>query len=216
MILILLGGPGAGKGTQARCIMEARGLVQLSTGDILRAAVSEKTKVGLKAKLSMDTGKLVTNEIVVGIIADRIEKPDCSTGFILDGFPRTTTQAEVLDKMLLEKGLKLDFVIEMKVDETVLTKRITGRYSCVNCNAVYQEEFKRPKVDGICDGCGFSEFTRRPDDNAETVKSRLQAYKAQTAPLLPYYYGKGVLRTVNGMAEIDEVTAQINKVLNAE
>lgn len=215
MILILLGAPGAGKGTQAQRVMDARGLVQLSTGDMLRAAVSEGTEIGLKAKAAMEAGQLVTDDIVVGIIADRIEKPDCEKGFILDGFPRTEAQAEALDGMLAEKGLKLDFVVEMKVDEAALTKRITGRYTCANCNKGFHDEFKRPDVEGVCDGCGSTEFTRRKDDNAETVKSRLEAYNSQTAPLLPYYEGKGVLRSVNGMADINEVTAQINEVLNA-
>ncbi len=215
MILILLGAPGAGKGTQAQRVMDTRGLVQLSTGDMLRAAVSQGTEVGLRAKTAMDTGQLATDEIVVSIIADRIEKSDCENGFILDGFPRTEAQAEALGVMLTDKGLKLDFVIEMKVVEAGLTKRITGRYACAKCNAGFNDEFKRPEIDGVCDGCGSTEFTRRKDDNAETVKSRLEAYRSQTAPLLPYYSAKGVLRSVDGMVGIDEVTDQINEVLNA-
>jgi adenylate kinase len=214
MILILLGAPGAGKGTQAQRIMDARGLAQLSTGDMLRAAVSEGTEVGLEAKAAMDAGQLVTDEIVVGIIADRIEKSDCEDGFILDGFPRTVAQAEALDGILSAKELKLDFVVEMQVDEEALTRRITGRYTCAECNAGYHEDFKRPEVDGVCDGCGSTEFTRRKDDNAETVKLRLDAFRNQTALLLPYYQGKVVLRSVDGMAGIDEVTAQINEVLD--
>ncbi|MCP5382596.1 MAG: adenylate kinase [Kordiimonadaceae bacterium] len=215
MIIILLGPPGAGKGTQAQRIETKQGLVQLSTGDMLRAAVAAGTEVGKKAKAFMEAGKLVTDEIVIGIIADRIDEDDCKNGFLLDGFPRTVAQAEALDNMLARKDLKLDVVIEMKVDDAALVDRITGRYTCANCNQGYHDVNLKPKVDGVCDNCGSTNFKRRADDNRETVSSRLEAYHAQTAPLLPYYKAKGILKVVDGMADIDDVTAQINEVLGS-
>lgn len=213
MRLILLGPPGAGKGTQAQRLTVNHGLVQLSTGDMLRAAVKAGTATGLKAKAVMDSGALVSDEIVVGIIAERIDQPDCRKGFILDGFPRTTKQAEALDKMLSERKLKLDAVIEMKVNDSILVERITGRFTCAKCGTGYHDTFKQPKTPGVCDVCGATEFTRRADDKAETVVSRLKAYHEQTAPLLPYYEGRGILRRVDGMADIEEVTRQIEGVL---
>jgi adenylate kinase len=214
MIVILLGPPGAGKGTQAQLMQESHGLVQLSTGDMLRSAVAAGTEVGKKAKDFMNAGKLVTDEIVVGIIADRIEEADCRQGFLLDGFPRTVAQAEALDNMLIQKNLKLDAVIEMKVNDEALVDRITGRYTCANCNAGYHDQNLKPKVDGVCDRCGSTNFNRRTDDNRETVSSRLESYHAQTAPLLPYYRKKSVLKVVDGMADIGDVTTQINDVLS--
>jgi len=215
MILILLGPPGAGKGTQAQRLQDKHGLIQLSTGDMLRAAVATGSEVGLKAKSVMESGGLVSDDIMTGIISDRLEQPDCKNGVILDGFPRTEAQAEALDNMLGEKQLKLGAVIEMKTDDDVLVDRITGRYTCGNCGAGYHDSFLKPAVEGVCDKCSGTEFKRRSDDNAETVISRLKAYHTQTAPLLPYYRGKGVLKQVDGMADIDDVTAAMEAALQA-
>ncbi len=213
MNLILLGPPGAGKGTQARRLEDSRGLVQLSTGDMLRALVAGGSPLGQQAKEIMTAGKLVPDALVIQMISDRIDQPDVKSGFILDGFPRTVAQAEALDRMLSDKGLKLDHVIEMKVDDAALVERITGRYTCAKCGKGYHERFEKPAVDGVCDACGGTEFKRRADDNAETVKTRLDQYHAQTAPILPYYRDHDVLKSVDGMADIDVVTKQIEAIL---
>jgi len=213
MNLILLGPPGAGKGTQAKEIESRYGIVQLSTGDMLRAAVKAGTEVGRKAKAIMEKGELVPDEVVIKIISERIDEPDCQKGFILDGFPRTLQQAAALDGMLADKRKKLDAVIELKVDYNRLVERIVGRYTCSKCGEGYHDRFKRPKVRGTCDVCGGTEFSRRADDNAETVTTRLMAYYRDTAPLTGYYFCKGTLRSVDGMAAIADVGRAIDKHL---
>ena len=215
MIIILLGPPGSGKGTQAKRLEKNRNIVQLATGDMLREAAASGSSLGKKVKKIMDAGNLVPDEMTIDMIADRIDQPDCAKGFILDGFPRTTRQAEALDVMLADKGLKLDSVIEMKVDEEALVERITGRFSCAGCGASYHDKFNRPKAEGVCDICGGRELTRRADDNEETVRRRMEAYRAQTEPILPYYAEKGILRSVDGMAPIDLVSVEIEQRLVA-
>lgn len=213
MNVILLGPPGAGKGTQAKRIEERHRIVQLATGDMLRAAVAAGTEVGRQAKPIMEAGQLVPDAILIAMIAERIGRPDCAGGFILDGFPRTVPQAEALDAMLATARRRLDHVIEMRVEETALVERIAGRFTCKSCGASYHDRLHRPRLPGICDVCGGGEFLRRADDAPATVRARLAAYAAQTAPILPYYRGKGILVEIDGMAPIDEVTRQIEAIL---
>lgn len=213
MNLILLGPPGAGKGTQAAAIAASRGLKQLSTGDMLRAAVKAGTDVGKQAKAIMERGDLVPDEVVIRIIDERIGQPDCEAGFILDGFPRTLPQAAALDRLLAAKGKQLDLVIELKVDDAALVERISGRYSCAKCGAGYHDKFKQPKTPGVCDVCGSTEFVRRADDNAETVRNRLMAYYKETSPLIGYYFAKDKLKSIDGMAPIEQVTREIERLL---
>ncbi len=216
MNIILLGPPGAGKGTQASRLEDERGMVQLSTGDMLRAAVAAETPVGLQAKDVMARGDLVSDEIVTGILSDRLDEDDVKQGFILDGYPRTEAQAHSLDALLAEKGMKLDHVIELVVDEDALVERITGRFTCAKCGEGYHDTFKKPEVEGVCDECGSTEFKRRPDDNAETVRTRMEEYRTKTAPIIPHYEPKGLVRRVDGMADIDAVSEGIAKVLDAD
>jgi adenylate kinase len=213
MNIILLGPPGAGKGTQASRLQDTRGMVQLSTGDMLRAAVKDGTPIGLKAKAVMEAGELVSDEIVSGIIGEALDKLPATTGVIFDGYPRTAAQAESLDAILDSRGRKLDHVIELAVDEDSLVERITGRFTCAKCGEGYHDHFKKPKAEGICDACGAAEFKRRPDDNEETVRTRMAEYRAKTAPILPIYEGRGLLKQVDGMADIDVVTSQIDAIL---
>lgn len=213
MNIILMGPPGAGKGTQAQRLEKSFKIVQLSTGDMLRAEVASGSDLGRQAKEIMESGGLVSDELIIAMISSRIDNEDCKNGFILDGFPRTTPQAEALDVMLEEKGIQIEHVIEIEVDDDAMVTRITGRYTCAGCGAGYHDEFQKPEVEGVCDQCGGGEFTRRADDNAETVRSRLGAYHEQTAPILGYYKEKGVLKGVDGMAPIDEVTDQLNGIV---
>jgi adenylate kinase len=214
--IILLGPPGAGKGTQASRLEHERGMVQLSTGDMLRAAVKAGTPVGLKAKAVMDAGELVSDEIVSGIIGERLDMADTAGGAIFDGYPRTAAQADSLDTLLADRGRKLDHVIELLVDEEALVERITGRFTCAQCGEGYHDKFKQPATEGTCDVCGAHEFKRRPDDNAETVRTRMAEYRAKTAPILPIYEARGLVHRVDGMADIDIVTTQIAAILDGQ
>jgi adenylate kinase len=214
--IVLLGPPGAGKGTQAKRLEELRGLKQLSTGDMLRAAVAAGTPLGLQAKQVMESGQLVRDDLMVAMIADRIAQADCAKGFVLDGFPRTVQQAEALDAMLAKSGRgHIDRVIELAVDEPALIQRIAGRFVCAGCGEGYHDLFRQPKLRGVCDRCGSKEFLRRPDDKAEAVAVRLEAYRRQTAPILPYYESRGLLRRVDGMGSAEAVAKEIDKILDA-
>lgn len=213
MNLILLGPPGAGKGTQAKRLENAHGVVQLSTGDMLRAAVASGSALGQQAKKVMEAGQLMPDDIIIRMIEARIGEPDAKRGFVLDGFPRTEAQAVALDEMLGRHGRSLLAVIELGVDEAALIERISGRFTCAKCGAGYHDKFQRPRREGVCDKCGGTEFVRRKDDNAETLKARLEAYRAQTAPIIPYYRNRGLLQRVDGMAAPDDVTRQIEAIL---
>lgn len=213
MNIILLGPPGAGKGTQAQRLVSERGMVQLSTGDMLRAARTSGTEMGKQVAAVMDSGNLVTDEIVIGLIAEQLDNNAGGSGFIFDGFPRTLTQADALGELLEAKGQTLEAVVEMKVDDDALVARITGRYTCAGCGAVYHDELNKPKADGVCNECGGTEFKRRADDNEESLRTRLLAYYRDTSPLIGYYYAKGLLKRVDGIGEIDEVASRISSAL---
>ncbi len=215
MNLVLLGPPGAGKGTQAKLLQDARSLLKLSTGDMLRAAVAAGTELGRKAGDIMERGQLVPDNMVIELIAEHIDE-DEGRGFILDGFPRTIAQAEALDRLLKERGKQLDLVIVMGVDDEALIERIAGRFACVTCGEGYHDVYKMPKVEGVCDRCGSTQFVRRRDDNEEVVRSRLNAYHAQTEPLIDYYSGQGKVRTVDGMKDIGTVEKEIEAALDGE
>ena len=213
MRLILFGPPGCGKGTQAGLLCREFGIAHLSTGDMLRDAVSAGTETGRRAQEIMEAGALVPDDVVVGIISDWFDQQDCGKGFVLDGFPRTIAQAKSLDELLVAKGFELDRVIEIKVADELLIERISGRFSCSKCGAGYHDRFRQPKRLNICDSCGGTAFARRKDDNEATVRQRLDSYHAQTEPLLPYYSRRGLLAPVDGMAKIEDVTAEIQGVL---
>jgi adenylate kinase len=216
MNIILLGPPGSGKGTQAKRIQQTHGIIQLSTGDMLRAATGSDSEFGRRVKAIMDSGQLVPDDIIIEMIGRRIAQPDCGKGFILDGFPRNVAQAKALDAMLAEDDLKLDHVILLEVDEAALVDRLSGRFTCATCGASYHDRYHRPRREGICDVCGSTEFVRRADDRPEAVKARFSVYRDQTAPILPYYSDRGILRRIDGMAEIDSVTAEIDRILCGE
>lgn len=212
-VLILLGPPGAGKGTQARMLEGKFGYVQLSTGDLLRAAVAAGTDAGKAAAAVMKAGDLVSDQIVIDILRDRLGEDDCAKGVILDGFPRTDVQATALDGLLQESGQKIDAAISLDVDDAAMVERVAGRFTCGGCGEGYHDNFKKPSVSGTCDGCGSTEMKRRADDNAETVGDRLKAYHAQTAPLISYYDAKGALKRVNAMGEIDQIGADLSRLV---
>ena len=214
MNLILLGPPGSGKGTQAEQLLNAYGLVQLSTGDMLRAEVKSGSNLGQKAQEIIDSGELVPDDLMIAMISIRIDQEKNSEGIILDGFPRTTEQAKALDAMLEEKDLRINHVILLEVDEEEIIERLSGRFSCSKCGKGYHDNFAPPNDDGTCEKCGSTEFTRRSDDNPQTVRIRLSAYREQTAPILPYYSEKGSLKIVNGMAPVDEVFSEIKEVIS--
>lgn len=215
MTIVLIGPPGCGKGTQAKTLVDNHGMEHLSSGDLLRSAVSQGTELGKRVDAILERGELVDDDTMIDLIAERIDQSSPAGGYIFDGFPRTVAQAEALDKMLADRGQKIDAAIQLAADDAALVTRITGRYTCAKCGEGYHDQFKRPAKDGVCDNCGGTKFTRRDDDKEETVKARLAVYHKQTAQLLPYYEAKGVLRTVDGMAEIGAVSEAIQQVMKA-
>ena len=212
MIVVILGGPGSGKGTQAKRMAERGNISQLSTGDMLRAEVARGSELGVRAKKIMDAGDLIPDDIIIAMISERIGGDDCRDGFILDGFPRTTPQAEALDGMLAERDLSIDHVFELETDDDILVERISGRFTCAACGAIYHDRLSPPRVTDVCDECAGTTFNRRADDTAETVRRRLGAYHEQTAPILAYYRRKGALKGIDGMADIDQVSRQLNEI----
>lgn len=212
MNIVLLGPPGAGKGTQARLLAESQGMIQLSTGDMLRAAVASGAGIGKRAKEIMDAGDLVPDEVVTGIVSERLDRPDVAGGVIFDGYPRTAAQAESLDRLVADKGMMIDAVIVMEVDDEILADRISGRFTCGNCGEGYHDADKKPTVEGVCDKCGSTEFKRRSDDTAEAVRARLEVYNADTAPLIVHYEAQGKIERIDGMARIDKIAAEMRAV----
>ena len=214
MKIVLLGPPGSGKGTQAKVLQEQLDIVHLSTGEMLRTALAQGTQIGQQAKTIMDKGMLVPDDLIINLIGQRIEYPDCKNGFILDGFPRTVNQAQGLDTILAQRGMTLDLVIEIVVDEQELIQRLSQRLTCAQCGAIYHEQSNRPHHENKCDVCGAEKLQRRSDDNIETIKTRLAQYQEQTAPILPYYDTKNLLKSINGIATIENVKHQINQILS--
>ena len=214
MIMILIGPPGAGKGTQAKRIEEALGVVQLSTGVLLRKLIASGSDLGRKAKALVEGGNLMPDDVMVDLVSERIDEPDCANGFILDGFPRTVEQAKALDVLLREKGLSLDHVIEISIDDDLLVERLTGRFECAVCGEGYHDSYKMPRIEGVCDRCGSTEFIRRADDSEDRVRTRLAVYHRQTEPILPFYEARGILKSVDGSKDLDDVTRQLKEVLS--
>ncbi len=214
MIMILIGPPGAGKGTQAKRIEEAFGVVQLSTGALLRELIASGSELGLEAKTLVEGGNLMPDDVMVGLVSKRIEEPDCANGFILDGFPRTIAQAEALDVLLRDKGLALDHVIEIKIDDDRLVERLTGRFECGACGEGYHDTYKMPRTENVCDRCESNDFIRRADDGEDRVRTRLAIYHERTRPLLPFYEARGILKSVDGSQDLDDVTRQLNEVMS--